>query len=74
MENLLVYLKPLVGALLMPRPLFLGLTLLGLGLLAAGRRRWGWRLVVVAWLGLALAAWRPVADGLLGALEIAIPR
>jgi uncharacterized SAM-binding protein YcdF (DUF218 family) len=73
MENLLVYLKPLVGALLMPRPLFLGLTLLGLGLLAAGRRRWGWRLVVVAWLGLALAAWRPVADGLLGALENRYP-
>ncbi|HPB74798.1 MAG TPA: ElyC/SanA/YdcF family protein [Chromatiaceae bacterium] len=73
MENLLAHLKPLVGALLMPLPLFLGLTLLGLGLLAAGRRRWGWRLVVIAWLGLALAAWRPVADGLLGPLENRYP-
>ena len=73
METLLGTVKPLVGALLMPLPLFLGLTLLGLGLLAAGRRRWGWRLVVVAWLGLALAAWRPVADGLLGQLENRYP-
>lgn len=73
MDNLLAHLKPLVGAVLMPLPLFLGLSLLGLGLLAVGRRRWGWRLVVVAWLGLALAAWRPVADGLLGALENRYP-
>jgi len=70
---LLAHLKPLVGALLMPLPLFLGLTLLGLILLAAGWRRWGWRLMVVAWLGLALAAWRPVADGLMGALENRYP-
>ncbi|NCC30495.1 MAG: hypothetical protein EOM24_00555 [Chloroflexia bacterium] len=70
---MLAHLKPLVGALLMPLPLFLGLTLLGLVLLAVDRRRWGWRLVMVAWLGLALAAWRPVADGLLGALENRYP-
>lgn len=36
MESLLGTVKPLVGALLMPLPVFLGLTLLGLALLAAG--------------------------------------
>ena len=73
METLLGILKPLVGALLMPLPVFLGLTLLGLALLAAGRWRLGWGLTLAALLSLALAAWRPVADGLLGPLENRYP-
>ncbi len=73
MDSLLGTLKPLVGALLMPLPVFLGLTLLGLALLAAGRRRLGWSLTLAALLSLALAAWRPVADGLLGPLENRYP-
>ena len=73
MNSLLGTLKPLVGALLMPLPVFLGLTLLGLALLAAGRRRLGWGLTLAALLSLALAAWRPVADGLLGPLENLYP-
>lgn len=73
MDSLLGTLKPMVGALLMPMPIFLGLILLGLALLAAGRRRLGWSLSMAAVLGLALASWRPVADGLLGALENCYP-
>ena len=73
MDSLLGTLKPLVGALLMPLPVFLGLTLLGLALLAAGRRRLGWGLTLAALFSLALAAWRPVADGLLGPLESRYP-
>ena len=73
MESLLGSIKPLIGALLMPLPVFLGLTLLGLALLAAGRRRLGWGLTLAALLSLALAAWRPVADGLLGPLENRYP-
>ena len=73
MDSLLGIVKSLVGALLMPLPVFLGLTLLGLALLAAGRRRLGWSLTLVALLSLALAAWRPVADGLLGPLENRYP-
>ena len=39
MDSPLGILKPLVGALLMPLPVFLGLALLGLVWLAGGRRR-----------------------------------
>ena len=73
MDSLLGTVKSLVGALLMPLPVFIGLTLLGLALLAAGRRRLGWGLTLAALLSLALAAWRPVADGLLGPLENLYP-
>lgn len=73
MDSLLGTVKSLVGALLMPLPVFLGLTLLGLALLAAGRRRLGWGMTLAALLSLALAAWRPVADGLLGPLENRYP-
>lgn len=73
MDSLLGTLKPMVGALLMPMPIFLGLMLLGLALLAAGRRRLGWSFSIAAVLSLALASWRPVADGLLGALEDRYP-
>ena len=62
MDSLLGIVKSLVGALLMPLPVFLGLTLLGLALLAVGRRRLGWGLTLAALLSLALAAWRPVAE------------
>jgi uncharacterized SAM-binding protein YcdF (DUF218 family) len=57
----------------MPLPVFLALALVGVVWLWRGRRRWGWGLLLAGLLCLFLAAWRPVADGLLGPLERSHP-
>ncbi|NCA72210.1 MAG: hypothetical protein EOM91_19480 [Sphingobacteriia bacterium] len=69
MESLLAFVKPLVSALAMPIPIACGLVVLGLVLRLLGRARAGVRLMIGAAILVALAAWWPVADGLLGPLE-----
>ncbi len=62
-------LKKIVGYLLMPLPLGLGLITVGL-LLMLGRRRWrGWFCLVAGWLVLAVAGNRAVSFALTSALE-----
>lgn len=66
-------LKVLVGTLAMPFPIFLALVMLGALLLALGRRRAGSISVAGGVLLLTIAAWGPVAEGLLAPLENRYP-
>ena len=66
-------LKKIVGTLFMPLPLALLLSVAGGVLLIFRRRRAGGVLVGLALLGVFLASWAPVADGLLGPLESRYP-
>lgn len=67
------WLKGLAALLLMPLPLALGLSALGLALAWCGRRRLGAGIAGLAVAGLLLAGWGPVADRLLGPLEARYP-
>ncbi|MCG5497806.1 ElyC/SanA/YdcF family protein [Ectothiorhodospira variabilis] len=62
-------LKPLTAALIMPLPLAASLTLLGVLAWWIGRRCIARTLVITAILGLLLASWGPVSEGLLSPLE-----
>jgi len=73
MESLLGQWKPLISALAMPIPIACGLVVLGLVLRLRGRARAGVRVMIGAALVVTLAAWWPVADGLLGPLERRYP-
>jgi len=61
--------KKLVATLVMPYPLTLALLITAGVLFWLGRRRWAGGIAVSGVMVLLLAAWAPVADGLLGALE-----
>ncbi len=65
--------KPLFAAFLMPLPLAALLALLGVLFWGMGRRLAGRILVITALSGLLLAAWGPVAEGLLAPLESRYP-
>ncbi|RKT45586.1 ElyC/SanA/YdcF family protein [Thiocapsa rosea] len=73
MESLLALVKPLVSALAMPMTIASGLVVLGLVFWLLGRQRAGVRLMIGAALIVALAAWWPVSEGLLGPLERRYP-
>lgn len=62
-------LKKLLGTLLMPLPLGLGLLTLGLLLIAFGRRWRGWLALLMGWLMLAAASNRGIALALTSSLE-----
>lgn len=66
-------LKILVGTLAMPFPIFLALVMFGALLLALGRRRAGSIVAAGGVLLLTIAAWGPVAEGLLAPLENRYP-
>ncbi len=73
MESFFGTLKTLVGTLVMPFPMVLGVSLCGLVLLLLGRRRAGLGVVLGSFLLLVLLSWRPVAEGLLAPLEDRYP-
>ena len=66
-------LKKILGHLLMPLPLGLGLITLGLLLIAFRRRLRGWLLLTFGWLVLALASNRAVSLALTASLEKTYP-
>ncbi|MBC8012252.1 MAG: hypothetical protein H7067_19385, partial [Burkholderiales bacterium] len=66
-------LKKILGHLLMPLPLGLGLLTLGLLLLLCRRRVRGWLVLLLGWLVLAVAANRAVSLALTASLEKAYP-
>lgn len=67
------FLKKILGHLLMPLPLGLGLVTVGILLLATRRRVPGWLALVVGWLVLLTAANRGVATALTASLETTYP-
>lgn len=69
----MIHLKALVATLAMPFPVFLVLVATGILLRIAGRRRVGGIVMAGGVLLLALAAWGPVAEGLLAPLENRYP-
>jgi uncharacterized SAM-binding protein YcdF (DUF218 family) len=66
-------LKKIVGHLLMPLPLALGLLTLGLLLIALRRRARGWTLLVLGWLVLVVAGNRGASHALTTSLETRFP-
>lgn len=66
-------LKKILGHLLMPLPLGLGLLSLGLLLIVFRRRLRGWLLLILGWLVLAVAANRAVSLALTASLEKTYP-
>lgn len=66
-------LKKIIGHLLMPLPLGLGLLTIGLLLIAFRRRARGWVLLLLGWLVLAVASNRAVSLALTASLEKTYP-